>query len=56
MTAKGILIVQTSSDAAMVAALQQHASEVSDLADRGMIAMREAMMQNRGMSGPGPHR
>jgi hypothetical protein len=56
MTAKGIFIVQTSSDAAMVAALQQHASEVSDLADRGMMAMREAMMKNRGMSGPGPHR
>lgn len=56
MTAKGIVIVQTSRDAAIVAALHEHASEVSDLADRGMIAMHEAMMKNRGMSGPGPRR
>ncbi len=50
MTAKGIVIVQTSSDPATVAALQQHAAEVSDLARDGMSAMREAMMKN-GMTG-----
>lgn len=56
LTAKGIVIVQTSSDAATAAALQQHASEVSDLAERGMMAMHEAMMKNRGMSGPSRHK
>lgn len=50
-TAKGIVIVQTSSDPATVAALQQHASEVSGLARDGMSAMREAMMKNGGMRG-----
>jgi hypothetical protein len=45
---KGVIVVQTSTDAAAVTALQQHAAEVSDLARRGMIAAHEAMMRNHG--------
>jgi len=45
-TATGIIVVQTSSDSAIVAALQQHAAEVSDLVRRGMAAMHDAMMKN----------
>ena len=45
-TATGIVVVQTSSDSAVVAALQQHAAEVTDLVQRGMTAMHEAMMKN----------
>jgi hypothetical protein len=45
-TAAGIVVVQTSGDSAVVAALQQHAAEVTDLVQRGMTAMHEAMMKN----------
>jgi hypothetical protein len=45
--ANGIIVVQTSSDSSIVAALQQHAAEVTDLVRRGMPAMREAMMRHR---------
>jgi hypothetical protein len=48
-TAKGIVVVQTSSDSTTVAALQQHAAEVSDLVQGGMAAMHAAMMKNGGM-------
>jgi hypothetical protein len=44
-TAKGIIVVQTSTDAETVAALQKHAAEVSELVRGGMAAMREAMMR-----------
>ena len=40
----GILVIQTSNDAEVVSALQKHAMEVSDLADRGMAAVHEQMM------------
>jgi len=50
-TARGVVVVQTSSDPATVEALQQHASEVSDLASGGMAAMHAAMMKNGGMHG-----
>ncbi|MCO4847094.1 MAG: hypothetical protein KC448_03875 [Yoonia sp.] len=43
MTATGIAVVQTSDDPAVVAALQTHAAEVSDLAARGMQSAHEAM-------------
>jgi hypothetical protein len=43
-TETGILVIQTSDDAEVVAALQKHAMEVSDLADRGMAAVHEQMM------------
>jgi len=49
-TAKGVIVVQTSNDPQTVAALQKHASEVSDLVKGGMAAMHKAMMQN-GMHG-----
>jgi hypothetical protein len=59
VTEKGIIVVQTSTDAMVVKALQDHAAEVSNLAQRGMVAAREAMMKNGGgmmhgrmMSGP----
>jgi hypothetical protein len=48
VTEKGIIVVQTSTDATAVKALQDHAAEVSDLAQRGMVAAREAMMKNGG--------
>lgn len=47
-TEKGIVVIQTSTDAAAVKALQDHAAEVSDLAKRGMVAAHEAMMKNAG--------
>jgi hypothetical protein len=53
-TATGVIVVQTSTDAATVAALQQHASEVSDFVKSGMAAMRSAMMRNGGMMHGGP--
>jgi hypothetical protein len=46
-TASGVIVVQTAGDSAVVVALQQHAAEVTDLVQRGMVAMHEAMMKNR---------
>ena len=55
-TEKGIIVVQTSTDATAVKALQDHAAEVTDLAQRGMVAAHEAMMKNGGgMMGRGMH-
>lgn len=45
ITEAGIEVVQTSDDPEMVTALQVHAKEVSDMADRGMQAVHEMMMQ-----------
>ena len=50
-TDKGVVVVQTSSDQQTVAALRQHAAEVTDLVTGGMQAMRTAMMKNGGMMG-----
>ena len=47
-TAKGIVVVQTSDDPKAVAALQQHAAEVTDLVQGGMAALQTAMMKNHG--------
>jgi hypothetical protein len=47
-TEKGVVVIQTSADATAVKALQDHAAEVTDLAQRGMIAAHEAMMKNGG--------
>jgi len=47
-TEKGMVVVQTSTDPETVAALQQHASEVTDFVKDGMAAMRTAMMKNAG--------
>ena len=43
-TEKGVLVTQTSTDPMIVAALQQHASEVTGLVRDGMAAIRSAMM------------
>lgn len=48
-TAQGVIVTETSADSATVAALHAHAAEVTALVSRGMSAMREAMMKNRGM-------
>jgi hypothetical protein len=48
-TDKGAVVVQTSSDAAAVAVLQEHAGEVSNLVQGGMEALHSAMMKNGGM-------
>jgi hypothetical protein len=42
---KGVVVVQRSTDRETVAALQQHASEVSELVQGGMAAMHAAMMK-----------
>jgi hypothetical protein len=53
---KGIIVVQTSTDPRVVKAVQDHAAEVTDLAQRGMAAAHEAMMKNGGgMMGRGMH-
>jgi hypothetical protein len=52
-TEKGVVVVQTSTDPETVAALQQHASEVTDFVKDGMAAMMKnagGMMQH-GMHG-----
>jgi hypothetical protein len=48
VTDKGIIVVQTSTDARAVKALQDHAADVTDLVQRGMVAAHETMMKNRG--------
>ena len=45
ITDYGIAIIQTSTDPKVVAALQEHALEVSNLAKRGMEAVHEQMMK-----------
>ena len=45
-TGKGVIVVQTSDDAEVVAALQAHAQEVSELARDGMVAMMRGMRAN----------
>ena len=43
MTEEGIVVIQTSDDPDVVAALQTHAAEVSAMVDRGMEAVHEMM-------------
>ncbi len=45
VTDEGIVVTQTSEDPELVAALHTHAAEVSDMAERGMQAVHERMMQ-----------
>lgn len=54
MTAKGAVVTQTSSDAKVVAALQGHAGEVTDLVQDGMAAMRRGMMSRMAIGPRGP--
>lgn len=44
MTEKGSIVTRTSTDAKVVAALQGHATEVTELVQEGMVAMRRGMM------------
>jgi hypothetical protein len=44
ITDDGIIVVQTSQDPELVAALQTHAAEVTAMADKGMQAVHEMMM------------
>ncbi len=44
VTNKGSIVTRTSTDAKVVAALQGHAAEVTELAQEGMVAMRRGMM------------
>ena len=48
LTEDGIVVTQTSDDPAIVEALHVHAGEVSDMAERGMQAVHEMMMQRGG--------
>lgn len=48
VTEDGIVVTRTSADPAVIAALHIHAKEVSDMADRGMQAVHEAMAQRAG--------
>jgi hypothetical protein len=51
-TATGVAFTQTSDEPAVVAALQAHAEEVSELVREGMVAMMRGMMDSgRGMGG-----
>lgn len=53
-TEKGAVVIQTSSDAKVIAALQAHAGEVTELVQDGMVAMRRGMMSRMAMGhGPG---
>jgi hypothetical protein len=45
VTDEGIVVIRTSTDPDVVAALHIHAAEVSDMADRGMQAVHDAMAQ-----------
>ena len=45
ITDYGIAIIQTSTDPKVVAALQEHALEVSDLTERGMESVYQQMMK-----------
>jgi hypothetical protein len=47
----GVTLVQTSEDPMIVAALQAHAAEVTELVDEGMIAMMRGMMTANMASG-----
>lgn len=47
ITDEGIVVVQTSDDPELVAALHIHAAEVSDMAARGMLSVHERVMKSQ---------
>lgn len=55
-TDRGVAVVQTSDDPALVEALQGHAAEVTEMVDEGMIAMMRGMMERRMQEGGPMHR
>lgn len=48
VTEEGLVVIQTSDDPELVDAMQVHAAEVTAMADRGMQAVHEMMMQRAG--------
>lgn len=54
VTEKGSIVTRTSTDARVVAALQGHAAEVTELAQEGPVAMRRGMMSRMAMGPRGP--
>jgi hypothetical protein len=54
VTEKGSIVTRTSTDAKVVAALQGHAAEVTELAQEGPVAMRRGMMARMAMGPRGP--
>lgn len=46
VTDAGLVVVQTSDDPEIVTALQTHAAEVTEMADRGMAAVHDMMMRS----------
>lgn len=50
VTDKGVVVTRTSGSAEVVAALQGHAAEVTELVDDGMMAMRRGMMGRMAMA------
>jgi hypothetical protein len=50
-TAKGVVVVETSDDPRISAAIRSHAAEVTGFVDDGMPAMMADMMGDRGMTG-----
>ena len=53
VTEKGSVVTRTSTDAKVVAALQGHAAEVTELAQEGPVAMRRGMMSRMTMGARG---
>ena len=45
VTDEGVVVIQTSDDPELVEAMHVHAAEVSAMAERGMMAVHEMMMQ-----------
>lgn len=54
VTEKGSVVTRTSTDAKVVAALQGHAAEVTELAQEGPVAMMRGMMSRMAMGPRGP--
>jgi hypothetical protein len=54
VTDKGVVVTRTSTDRKVVAALQLHATGVTDLVREGMVAMRRGMMSRMAMGPRGP--
>lgn len=54
VTEKGAVVTRTSTDTKVVAALQGHAGEVTELVQDGMVAMRRGMMSRMAMGAGGP--
>lgn len=51
---KGSIVTRTSTDPKIVAALQAHAGEVTELVQEGHVAMRRGMMSRMAMGSAGP--